>query len=644
MWVSSGTAAVKAAGSPAARAAVSVDSTAPAMNCAVIGGGEGRGPGSRRAASMAATKRSWTSACLRSAGPPATWTSTSRPRATRGRSSAKAADLVEPRPQRLRASRPPLPRHRGPWPGAARSRPRGRRHSSRLCSRSGGRTGRGFRRSLRSRPGPRPAGIPSPRRSPASPRGSSAGFRRPGARGSRRTGSAPRAACRTSDPTPGRPYAARPPYAEDDSAFKTSCFYLDTAMSLLVRDPRPGYPSPVASLPDHLLPGAVGKEPISRDVLEQHQRRRVLDRRDRRLRPARLPVHHRRPDRLRGEDRRRKLLRPVRRQGGLLPLPLRPDRRRGGGADRGRGRRRGSLGGPGRRGARGRSSSWPPRSPTGPGSRSSRRPPRVRPRRRAMRRRSPGLRRACARAAPGTRAGEGPPAGFEHAAVAGLAWTLHQRLAVGEPLVVAELLPEMADFVVAPYAGTGMFAEVTASRYRPPGRNASPKRRIRRASSPSPRPPWPAARLRRPEPARPPRGRDHRRRLRVRLPRDDDHPDRGRGRRLAAHLLQLLQLEGRVLLRDLRPDRGPPPRRRPRRGRRSGRVAGSGRGEDRRRPRGLLDQPAARRLHARRAAARRRRGDRLLPARPRLRACRAHRRTPRRDRGAEAVACRAAIV
>ena len=32
----------------------------------------------------------------------------------------------------------------------------------------------------------------------------------------------------------------------------------------------------MASLPDHLLPGAVGKEPISRDVLEQHQRRRVL--------------------------------------------------------------------------------------------------------------------------------------------------------------------------------------------------------------------------------------------------------------------------------------------------------------------------------------------------------------------------------
>lgn len=57
----------------------------------------------------------------------------------------------------------------------------------------------------------------------------------------------------------------------------------------------------------------------------------------------------------------------------------------------------------------------------------------------------------------GDEPGEGPPAGFEQAAVGGLAWTLHQRLAVGEPLVVEELLPEMVDFLVAPYAGTGMF-------------------------------------------------------------------------------------------------------------------------------------------------------------------------------------------
>jgi AcrR family transcriptional regulator len=57
----------------------------------------------------------------------------------------------------------------------------------------------------------------------------------------------------------------------------------------------------------------------------------------------------------------------------------------------------------------------------------------------------------------GDAAGDGPPAGFEHAAVAGLAWALHQRLTLGAPLSVAELLPEMEDFLLAPYAGTGMF-------------------------------------------------------------------------------------------------------------------------------------------------------------------------------------------
>lgn len=55
----------------------------------------------------------------------------------------------------------------------------------------------------------------------------------------------------------------------------------------------------------------------------------------------------------------------------------------------------------------------------------------------------------------GDAAGEGPPPGFEHAAVAGLAWTLHQRLALGQALVVEELLPEMTGFLVAPYAGSG---------------------------------------------------------------------------------------------------------------------------------------------------------------------------------------------
>ena len=50
---------------------------------------------------------------------------------------------------------------------------------------------------------------------------------------------------------------------------------------------------------------------------------------------------------------------------------------------------------------------------------------------------------------------EGPTPAFEHAAVAGLAWTLHQRLALGRRPRVEELLPEMTDFLVAPYAGGG---------------------------------------------------------------------------------------------------------------------------------------------------------------------------------------------
>jgi AcrR family transcriptional regulator len=44
----------------------------------------------------------------------------------------------------------------------------------------------------------------------------------------------------------------------------------------------------------------------------------------------------------------------------------------------------------------------------------------------------------------------GPTPAFEHAAVAGLAWILHQRLAVGQVPAVEQLLPEMADFLVGP--------------------------------------------------------------------------------------------------------------------------------------------------------------------------------------------------
>jgi AcrR family transcriptional regulator len=42
-------------------------------------------------------------------------------------------------------------------------------------------------------------------------------------------------------------------------------------------DSRVGYPSRVASLPDHLMPSPVGRERLSREVLDEHQRVRVLD-------------------------------------------------------------------------------------------------------------------------------------------------------------------------------------------------------------------------------------------------------------------------------------------------------------------------------------------------------------------------------
>lgn len=45
--------------------------------------------------------------------------------------------------------------------------------------------------------------------------------------------------------------------------------------------------------------------------------------------------------------------------------------------------------------------------------------------------------------------GDRPPRSFEDAAVAGLAWVLHQRLAAGEPIVVDELLSEMESLFVA---------------------------------------------------------------------------------------------------------------------------------------------------------------------------------------------------
>jgi AcrR family transcriptional regulator len=234
------------------------------------------------------------------------------------------------------------------------------------------------------------------------------------------------------------------------------CFYLDTAVSLLVRDPRPGYPFSVASLPDHLLPGAVGKEPIAKAVLEQHQRRRVLAGAtgvfvrcgyrsttvDQIVSAANIGVgtfyglFQGKEDCFlclydlivaeaeeavgvavagegRWEDRVVEALRAL-----LELAAAEPDRARIAIVE----------------------------APTaGPAAQSRYAETVAR------------LAAALGESRSGYAPCGGPPAGFEHAAVAGLAWTLHQRLAVGEPLVVADLLPEMADFVVAPYAGTGMF-------------------------------------------------------------------------------------------------------------------------------------------------------------------------------------------
>jgi AcrR family transcriptional regulator len=48
--------------------------------------------------------------------------------------------------------------------------------------------------------------------------------------------------------------------------------------------------------------------------------------------------------------------------------------------------------------------------------------------------------------------GPAPPASFEDAAVAGLEWTIHQSLVAEEPIAVERLLPEMAGFIVEPLA------------------------------------------------------------------------------------------------------------------------------------------------------------------------------------------------
>ena len=106
-------------------------------------------------------------------------------------------------------------------------------------------------------------------------------------------------------------------------------------------------------------------------------------------------------------------------------------------------------------------------------------------------------------------------------------------------------------------------------------RNQGPKRKTRHRACIGCRPADMASRASSsPETSGPPRRRDDCRGHRARLPRDDDQPDRSGRRRLAPHLLRLLQGQAGVLPRHLRPDRRAPARgraRRPRAGRRTGR-------------------------------------------------------------------------
>jgi len=47
------------------------------------------------------------------------------------------------------------------------------------------------------------------------------------------------------------------------------------------------------------------------------------------------------------------------------------------------------------------------------------------------------------------------PETIEESLVGGVAWILHQRIRAGEPRRIAELLPELSQFVLSPYHGVG---------------------------------------------------------------------------------------------------------------------------------------------------------------------------------------------
>jgi AcrR family transcriptional regulator len=63
-----------------------------------------------------------------------------------------------------------------------------------------------------------------------------------------------------------------------------------------------------------------------------------------------------------------------------------------------------------------------------------------------------------------TPAGVDLPETIEEALVGGVAWILHQQIRRGEATQVGELLPELSEFVLAPYRGVSEEAKGTARR------------------------------------------------------------------------------------------------------------------------------------------------------------------------------------
>ena len=423
MWASSGTAAAKAGGSPAARAPASVDSTAPDHEL----GGDRRRRGARPLAAAAVDRPREALADLGAPAQGGAARHVDLDQQAAGDERAllgEAGELVEPGPQ---PGRQPLaaagdvedPRRR-----AARPRPRRPRRSSRLCWRSGGRTGRGCRRSGRSRPGPRPGGSPSPRRPRASPRGCLADLLGLPLAALVESGPVRRAACPTSI------RRCRPP------AIRWKTIVLLIRNRNLAFDTRSsaGLSFSSGSLPDHLMPAPSGRARLSQGGPRGAPARSRARRRHRGLAPRGYQATTVDQIVAARADRRRQLLRAVRRQGGLLPARSTTGSSPSRGAGPRGGRRRAPLGGPVEAGLRALlelAAAEPDRARIviveastaaagggalrGERARAGRL---IREGRRALSRR------------------EAPPASFERAAVAGMAWTLHQRLAAGEPVGV----------------------------------------------------------------------------------------------------------------------------------------------------------------------------------------------------------------